>query len=153
MVNFTELAQQINYGQPLTEYELSVIYTLHDDHVKEQLLGAYFDPDTSKLRISMRIQDSNPDSNPDFNRANFLITLKKDLVGLGLKADNYSLTNLFVLYQDILQRLFTSQIMTLGLVFIALTLVLMFIFRSLTVALIAVIPNILTTIIILGLMG
>tara|TARA_R110002095_G_scaffold212376_1_gene201416 strand:- start:4182 stop:6533 length:2352 start_codon:yes stop_codon:yes gene_type:complete len=149
VVNFTELARQINHGQPLTEYELSVIYTLLDNELKEQLLGAYFDPDTSQLRISMRIQDSTP----GFNRADFLATLKKDLEGLGLQQENYSLTNLFVLYQDILQRLFSSQIMTLGLVFIALTLVLFGVFKSIKVALITVIPNILTTIIILGIMG
>lgn len=149
VVNFTELARQINHGQPLTEYELSVIYTLLDNELKEQLLGAYFDPDTSQLRISMRIQDSTP----GFNRADFLATLKKDLEGLGLQQENYSLTNLFVLYQDILQRLFSSQVMTLGLVFIALTLVLFGVFKSIKVALITVIPNILTTIIILGIMG
>lgn len=149
VVNFTELAQQIKHGQPLTEYELSVIYTLLDDELKEQLLGAYFNPDTNQLRISMRIQDSTP----GFNRADFLATLKKDLESLGLQQGSYSLTNLFVLYQDILQRLFSSLIMTLGLVFIALTLVLLGIFKSIKIALITVIPNILTTIIILGIMG
>lgn len=149
VVNFTELALRIKQGQPLTEYELGVIYTLLDDNMKEQLLGAYFDPDTSQLRISMRIKDSTP----GFNRAEFLVTLKKDLDGLGLKQGSYSLTNLFVLYQDILQRLFSSQILTLGLVFIALTMVLLGVFKSLKFALITVIPNILTTIIILGVMA
>ena len=149
VVNFTELAQQINHGQPLTEYELSAIYSLLDDHLKEQLFGAYFDPDTSQLRISMRIKDSTP----GFNRANFLASVQQDLSHLGLKPNDYVLTNLFVLYQDILQRLFSSQILTLGLVFIALTLVLFGIFKSLKIALITVIPNILTTILILGIMG
>ena len=149
VVNFTELARQIKQGQPLTEYELGVIYTLLDDNLKEQLLGSYFDPETNQLRISMRIQDSTP----EFNRAEFLARLNEDLAGLGLQTEDYSLTNLFVLYQDILQRLFSSQILTLGLVFCALTLVLLGVFKSLKVALIAVTPNILTTLIILGLMG
>lgn len=149
IVNFTELAMQINQGKPLTEYELAVIYTLLDDNLKEKLLGSYFDPDTQQLRISMRIQDSTP----GFNRAEFLDTLKKDMQRLGLEKQDYSLTNLFVLYQDILQRLFSSQILTLGLVFMALTLVMVVVFQSLKVALIAVLPNILTALIILGVMG
>lgn len=149
VVNFTELAKKVNQGKPLTEYELTVIYKLLDDSLTEQLLGAYFNPENQQLRISTRIQDSTP----DFNRAEFLQTLRDDLDMLEIAPESYSLTNLFVLYQDILQRLFTSQIMTLGLVFGALTLVLLVIFRSFKVAIIAVIPNILTTLIILGVMG
>ena len=62
-------------------------------------------------------------------------------------------TSLFVLYQDILQRLFRSQILTIGLVFVALSLTFWAIFRSLKIAIIAIIPNIVTSIIILGVMG
>ncbi|WJG11346.1 MMPL family transporter [Aliiglaciecola sp. LCG003] len=147
--NFTELAMKINNNKPLTEYELTVIYTLLDDSLKDKLLGAYFDPDTHQLRVSTRIQDSTP----EFNRAEFLETLRADMQAINVKEDQYSLTNLFVLYQDILQRLFSSQILTLGLVYIGLFAVLFFIFKSFTVALIAVTPNILTTLIILGVMG
>ncbi|GAC32124.1 efflux RND transporter permease subunit [Paraglaciecola polaris] len=149
VVNFTELAKKINQGRPLTEYELTVIYTLLDKSLTEQLLGAYFNPENNQLRISTRIQDSTE----NFNRAEFLETFRSDLALLDIDPKSYSLTNLFVLYQDILQRLFSSQIMTLGLVFAALTLVLLVIFRSIKVALIAVIPNILTTLVILGVMG
>ncbi|WP_339901409.1 efflux RND transporter permease subunit [Paraglaciecola polaris] len=149
VVNFTELAKKINQGRPLTEYELTVIYTLLDKSLTEQLLGAYFNPENNQLRISTRIQDSTE----NFNRAEFLETFRSDLAMLDIDPKSYSLTNLFVLYQDILQRLFSSQIMTLGLVFAALTLVLLVIFRSIKVALIAVIPNILTTLVILGVMG
>lgn len=149
VVNFTELAKQINQGKPLTEYELTVIYKLLDASLTEQLLGAYFDEDTQQLRISTRIKDSTP----NFNRAEFLERLRGDLETLQIDENHYSLTNLFVLYQDILQRLFTSQILTLGLVYLALTVVLFAIFRSVKVALIAVLPNILTTLMILGIMG
>ncbi|WP_040522057.1 MMPL family transporter [Aliiglaciecola lipolytica] len=147
--NFTELAMLINDGKPLTEYELTAIYTMLDESLKDSLLGAYFDPNTHQLRISTRIQDSTP----DFNRAEFLENLKADMQTIGVEKQDYVLTNLFVLYQDILQRLFKSQIMTLGLVFVALFLVLLAIFRSIRIALVAVVPNILTTFTILGVMG
>ncbi|MBU2879307.1 efflux RND transporter permease subunit [Aliiglaciecola lipolytica] len=147
--NFTELAMRINDQKPLTEYELTAIYTLVDKSLKDKLLGAYFDPKTNQLRISTRIKDSTA----DFNRAEFLENLKADMQTIGVDKQDYVLTNLFVLYQDILQRLFKSQIMTLGLVFIALFFVLFAIFRSVRIALVAVIPNILTTMTILGVMG
>lgn len=149
IVNFTELAMTINSGKPLTEYELTAIYRLLDDSLKDKLLGAYFIPEQNQLRISSRIKDSTE----NFDRAEFMRSLKADLEAIGVKQSDYSLTNLFVLYQDILQRLFSSQIVTLGLVFIALTLVLFAIFKSIKIALIAVIPNILTTLVILGVMG
>ncbi|MEP4890595.1 MAG: MMPL family transporter [Aliiglaciecola sp.] len=147
--NFTELAMAINENKPLTEYELTAIYTLVDKSLKDKLLGAYFDPETNQLRISTRIKDSTA----EFNRAEFLDDLNADMQAIGVDRQDYLVTNLFVLYQDILQRLFKSQIMTLGLVFIALFLVLLAIFRSIRIALIAVIPNILTTLTILGVMG
>lgn len=149
VVNFTELAMKINKGKPLTEYELTVVYRLLDDSLKENLLGAYFLPEENKLRISSRIKDSTA----DFDRAKFIESLKTDLDIIEVQQSDYTLTNLFVLYQDILQRLFSSQILTLGLVFIALTAVLFGIFKSMKIAIIAVVPNILTTLIILGIMG
>ncbi len=149
VVNFTELAMKINNGKPLTEYELTAIYRLLDDSLKNKLLGAYFVPEQNQLRISSRIQDSTE----GFDRAKFMQSLQADLATIGIEKSQYKLTNLFVLYQDILQRLFSSQILTLGLVFVALTLVLLAIFKSIKIALIAVIPNILTTLVILGVMG
>ncbi|GAA0858622.1 efflux RND transporter permease subunit [Aliiglaciecola litoralis] len=147
--NFTQLASNINQGKPLTEYELTAIYTLLDKSLKDKLLGAYFDAESNQLRISTRIQDSTP----EFNRAQFLASLKNDMQKIGVAEQDYALTNLFVLYQDILQRLFKSQILTLGLVFIALFIVLFAIFKSFKIALVAVVPNILTTLAILGVMG
>ena len=100
VVNFTELAKKINQGKPLTEYELTVIYKLLDESLTDQLLGAYFNPENNQLRISTRIQDSTE----NFNRAEFLETFRSDLDMLDISPDSYSLTNLFVLYQDILQQ-------------------------------------------------
>src|SRR5690606_30458531 len=72
---------------------------------------------------------------------------------IGIPPEDYMLTNVFVLYQDILQQLFASQILTLGLVFVALLLTFLLIFRSLRIAIAAIIPNILSTLAVLGVMG
>ncbi|MGQ8364443.1 efflux RND transporter permease subunit [Glaciecola sp. 1036] len=149
LINFTLLAKQVNQNMPLTEYELDVIYEVVDKEVIDQLLGAYVDTDSKTLRISTRIKDSLP----DLNRQQLLDNIKADLAASGLEPEQYKLTNLFILYQDILSRLFDSQITTLGIVYIALGIVLLIIFRSLKLALIALVPNIITTTAILGLIG
>lgn len=149
VVNITELAKQINHDQPLTEYELTALYWTMEDALRAELLGAFFSPAHAQVRFSIRIQDATA----GLNRAALLAGLHSDLEALGIPAARYSLSNLFVLYQNILQQLFRSQILTLGLVYAVLSLTFLAIFRSFTIALIGIIPNILTTLAVLGLMG
>lgn len=149
VVNFTELAKKINGGKPLTEYELTSIYRLLDENVVDQLTGAYFSPEQNKLRIAVRIQDTTR----GLDRESFLAQLKRDLSTVGVEQGSYTLTSLFVLYQDILSRLIDSQVTTLGIVYGALFLVLLAVFRQFGVALIAMVPNVLTTLGILGIIG
>lgn len=147
-VNLTDLARQLK-GAPLTEYELSAAYWLMDESFREDLLGSFYDPATGQARINIWIRDLTP----GLNRAQLLADIKTDMQAAGIEESSYTLTNMLVLYQDILQRLFKSQILTLGLVYIALMLVFLLIFRSLRLAVIAIVPNILPTLAVLGTMG
>jgi hypothetical protein len=149
VVNVTELAKQINDGKPLTEYELTAVYWTMEDALREDLLGGFFAPDHAQVRFSVRIKDTTE----GLNRAELLAGIHKDMKTLGIPQDQYRLSNLFILYQDILQRLFRSQILTLGIVYAVLTLTFLAIFRSVKIALIGITPNILTTLAVLGLMG
>lgn len=149
IVNFTELAKQINQGRPLTEYELTAVYRTIDDSLRDELVGSYFSEEHSQLRISARVQDSTV----GLNRSELLADIHAGMAAVGVERGNYSLTNLFVLYQDILQRLYRSQIMALGLVYIALTATFCLVFRSIKTGVIGVAPNILSTVSILGIMG
>ncbi|MEX1033923.1 MAG: MMPL family transporter [Cellvibrionaceae bacterium] len=149
VVNFTELAREINEGQPLTEYELTAIYRTLDENLREDLVGSFFSVEHSQLRISARIQDSTE----GLNRAELIENIREGMDELEIAPENYALTNLFVLYQDILQRLFRSQILALGFVYIALTLTFFAVFRSFRVALVGIAPNILSTVTVLGVMG
>jgi len=148
VTNFTELARKINNDQPLTEYELNSIYLMLDRELRERLVGSYMNTDTGALRISTRIIDSTE----GLNRKEFLANVHAVMQELGGDGQ-YTVTNLFVLYQDILQRLYDSQILTLGLVYVALGLIMMLLFRSIRIGLVALIPNVLTTLFILGFMG
>ena len=147
-VNLTDLARELN-GAPLTEYELTTAYWLMDESFREDLLGAFYDPDTGQARINIWIQDLTD----DLNRAQLLADIRAQMSEMGVPESNYQLTNMFVLYQDILQRLFSSQILTLGLVYAALFVVFLLIFRSPRLALIALVPNLLPTLAVLGIMG
>lgn len=149
IVNFTELAREINDDRPLTEYELTAIYRTVDENLREDLVGSFFSPEHSQLRISARVQDATE----GLNRADLIGFVREGIEDLGIAPENYALTNLFVLYQDILQRLFRSQILALGIVYLALTLTFFAIFRSLRVAMVGIAPNIMSTIAVLGVMG
>jgi hypothetical protein len=149
VVNFTELAKNLNAGKPLTEYELTAVYWTLDKAVRERLVGAYFRPETSQLRFNLRIMDSTP----DLRRGELLEALRADLARLEIAESDYKMTNLFVLYEDLLRQLFRSQILTLGLVFAMLGLTFLLIFRSVSIAFIALAPNVLSTGIVLGFMG
>ena len=149
IVNFTELARYMNDGKPLTEYELTAIYWLLDESVRENLLAGLYNPDTERLRLGVRIQDTTE----GLDRTALVDRLRGVIEAQGLAPDQVELVGLFMLYQDLLARLFESQILTLGVVLGALLLAFLLIFRSLRVALIAIVPNILSIAVVLGTMG
>ncbi len=148
VANLTAMARQLN-GAPLTEYELTTVYWLMDASFREDLLGSFYDPKTGQVRMSIWIKDLTE----GLSREQLLKDIRKDLDGLGIPASGYTLTNMLVLYQDVLQRLFQSQILTLGFVYGALVLLFLLIFRSLRLAVIAIIPNMLPTLVVLGVIG
>lgn len=149
LVNFTALARQINDGKPVTEYEMTAAWRIMDASVRESLLGSFFNPDTEEVRISLRIKDATP----GLDRGLLLQSIDQDVRASLPRDAEYQLTNLFVLYQDILERLFRSQVLTLAVVLAALTLMFLLIFRSIRLALIAIVPNILVTATVFGVMG
>jgi hypothetical protein len=60
---------------------------------------------------------------------------------------------MLVLYNNMLQSLFSSQIKTLGVVFLAILFMFIILFRSFKMAALAIVPNILAATTILGIMG
>lgn len=149
IVNFLELAKKINDNKPLTEYELTALYWTMQKSMRSDLLGSFFSRKNGEVRFSIRIRDTTE----GLNRASLKAAFQQDMQKLGIPEKQYMLTNLFVLYQDILQKLFDSQIMTLSISFGVLTLTIFIIFRSLKLALIGITPNILSTFMVLGIMG
>jgi len=148
IADFTKIAQVVN-GKPLTEYELTALYRSLDSNLQQALFGAYFSEKEQQIRIALRVQDSTK----DLNRADLLATIHQELSAMGIQQQQYTLTGLFILYQDVLSRLVDSQVLTILIVYSAMTITLMIIFSSFKIALIAIVPNLITTSIIMGILG
>ena len=146
--DFTRIAKVVR-GKPMTEYELTVFYESLDKNLRKDLFGSYFSPEQNQVRISARIQDTTE----NLDRSQLLESIQQDITGLGIKKENFTLTNLFVLYEDILSRLVNSQFLTLGIVYAAMAVILLIIFGKLKIAVICLVPNIITTAAIMGTMG
>ena len=148
IADFTKIAQVVN-AKPLTEYELTALYKSLDTELQQALFGAYFAEKKQQIRISMRVQDSTQ----DLNRADLLAKIHQELANIGIPKQQYTLTGLFILYQDVLSRLVDSQVLTILIVYAAMAVTLMIIFSSIKVAWIALVPNIITTSVIMGILG
>jgi Predicted exporters of the RND superfamily len=148
IIDFARIARVVT-GKPLVEYELTALYHTLDKNLRTDLFSNYFSIDDQEVRFSMRIQDATK----DLDRAELMASIHSDMAALGLTEKDYQLTNLFVMYQDILARLVNSQFITLAIVYTAIALVLLLIFRSLPIALICLVPNLATTAAIMGGLG
>ncbi len=144
------LAETLNQGQPFNAFELAVINKRLPEELRKSLIDPYVSIENDQARITMRIRDSLP----DLRRKAFLEDLRTGLQDeIGLSPDEFQISGLMVLYNNMLQSLFQSQIQTLGVVLLGIALMLLFLFRSVTLAIIGIIPNILAAAVILGLMG
>ena len=150
LASVLRLAEDLNQGEEFDAFELAVINKSLPQEIKEQLIDPYISIEDNQARINMRILDSLP----DLRRKQLLEQIRADLgAELGLADDEFQISGMMVLYNNMLQSLFTSQIETLGVVMLGIALMLLALFRSFTLALLGILPNILAASVILGLMG
>ena len=145
-----KIGRQLNDGKTLDSLDMAVLYTKFPEEYKELLLSPYVSFDDNEVRFTIRIIDSLE----GLQRNLLLHEIKDDLVNqLELEENKVHLSGAMVLYNNMLQSLFRSQIMTLGAVALALLIMFLFLFRSLKIALIALFPNLLSAGAVLGVMG
>ena len=145
-----KLARLINDGNDLNDLELALLRSVLPEDIRETLLYSYINKDDSIVRISTRVNESAS----DLNRKELLEKINYDLqTKFNLSEDQFELTGLAVLYNNMLQSLFSSQIGSLSLVFIVIALMLLLIFKSLKIMLIGLMPNIFVAISVIGLLG
>ena len=128
----------------------AVLFEELPDLIRDSLVWPYVSKDGNQLRYSIRVFESDP----NLRRAELLDKIEQTLVEKhNLQPEQISLTGMLVLYNNMLSSLFRSQILTLGVVFIAILLMLWLLFRKFKVALIGISPNIFSAGIVLGLFG
>ena len=145
-----QLGKILNEGEELDSLTLALMYQKLPSQYKKILLDPYVNIEANQLRITTRIIDSQE----DLRRDALIKQIKNDLSKmLNPQYEEFALTNIMVLYNNMLQSLFDSQIKTLGVVVAILFIMFIILFRSLSVAVIAIIVNIVPVGVIFGFMG
>ncbi len=145
-----EVATQLNNNKPLGTLEMGVLYSKIPDSIKTDIIDPYISIEDNEARISLRIIDSqeNLRRNDLINKINF--DLQNEI---GLEKDEYKLAGVLILFNNLLQSLFKSQILTLGIVLIGIFAMFFILFRNIKLSLIGIVPNFIAAFFILGIIG
>jgi uncharacterized protein len=145
-----KIVRFLNDDQVPEDYDLAVYRKVLPENARKSFLDPYLSKDANEVRISLRIEETDP----RLNRGELIEKIKRHLVdNMGMAENRIRITGMAVLFDNMLQSLYTSQIATLELVFVAILIMFMLLFRRVYLALLAVIPNIFSAIFILGFMG
>jgi len=145
-----KVAEELKDGEPVSELDLALIKNLLPEDIKETLLSSYISEDENQVRISSRVLETSK----TLKRNKLLQEIENTLENeFSFKKEEYRLTGLAVLYNNMLQSLFSSQIGTLGVVFVVILIMFVVLFRSFYLAAIGMVPNLLAASVVLGTMG
>jgi len=140
----------LNNDEPLDNFTLSILYQRLPEKIRDTLFTPYMSADGNQLRFFARVIDSDP----NLQRDELINRIRKDLVAkLGLEESQVRLSGMLVLYNNVLQSLFRSQILTLAIVFLAIGAMLLILFRNRMLAAIGVVPTMTAATVMLGTMG
>ena len=148
--SIVEVATQLNNNKPLGSLEMGVLYSKIPESIKKDIIDPYISIKDNEARISLRIIDS-----LDGLRRNDLINqINYDLENkLKLNKEEFKLAGVLILFNNLLQSLFKSQILTLGLVMVGIFVMFIILFRNIKISLIGVVPNFIAAFFILGIIG
>jgi uncharacterized protein len=145
-----DVATQLNNNKPLGTLEMGVLYSKIPQSIKTEIIDPYLSIKDNEARISLRIIDSqeNLRRNDLINKINFDLKDK-----FGLDESEFKLAGVLILFNNLLQSLFKSQILTLGLVMIGIFTMFIILFKNIKLSLIGVVPNFIAAFFILGIIG
>ena len=148
--SMVRVAEDLNEGKKLQGLEMGILYTKIPDLIKKEIIDPYISIENNEARISLRILDSKE----DLRRNELIKKINYDLENqLGLDRKEFKLAGVLILFNNLLQSLFKSQILTLGIVMAGITLMFLILFRNITLSLIGVVPNFMAAFLILGIIG
>ena len=145
-----EVATQLNNNKELGTLEMGVLYTKIPESIKKEIVDPYISIKDNQARINLRIKDSEK----NLRRNELIKKIEYDLENkIGLKTDEFKLAGVLILFNNLLQSLFKSQILTLGFVMIGIFSMFLILFKNIKLALIGVVPNFIAAFFILGIIG
>ena len=148
--SIVRVAEDLNEGKKLQGLEMGVLYTKIPDSIKKEIIDPYISIENNEARISLRILDSKE----DLRRNELIKKINYDLENkIGLDKNEFKLAGVLILFNNLLQSLFKSQILTLGVVMAGITVMFLILFRNITLSFIGVVPNFMAAFLILGIIG
>ncbi len=148
--SIVDVATQLNNNKQLGTLEMGVLYTKIPENIKTEIIDPYISIKDNEARISLRIIDSQK----DLKRNELIKKINYDLQNqFGLSEDRYKLAGVMILFNNLLQSLFKSQILTLGLVMLGIFGMFVILFKNIKLSLIGVVPNFIAAFFILGIIG
>jgi len=143
------VAEDLNKKE-LQSLEIAVLYSKIPDEIKKEIISPYISVEQDEARITLRIKDSLE----NLRRNELIKRINDDLkVKVGLNEYEYKLAGVLILFNNLLQSLFKSQILTLGIVILGIFLMFLILFRNVILSLIGVVPNFIAAFFILGIIG
>ena len=145
-----KVAKQLNNNKPLETLEMGVFYSKIPDTIKKEVIDPYISIEDNEARISLRIKDSEK----NLRRNDLIKKIEYDLKNqIGLESNEFKLAGVLILFNNLLQSLFKSQILTLGFVMSGIFAMFLILFRNIKLSLIGVVPNFIAAFFILGIIG
>ncbi len=143
------VAEDLN-KKKLQSLEIAVLYSKIPEEIKKEIVTPYISVEKDEARIFVRIKDSLK----DLRRDDLIKKINLDLKNkLGLKEDEYKLAGVLILFNNLLQSLFKSQILTLGIVMLGIFFMFLILFKNITLSFIGIVPNFIAALFILGIIG
>ncbi|MEM9408870.1 MAG: MMPL family transporter [Acidobacteriota bacterium] len=139
------LVRGLQVGAPLLRMLLGRV----PEELSREALRPYVSEDLATARILARVRESDT----GLSRKELLGRIEARLTETPIEGVEARATGMFVLYNNMLQSLFSSQIQTIGAVFGVVWLMFLILFRSAQVATVAIVPNVLPVIVVLGALG
>ena len=148
--SIVRVAEDLTGVEKLQGLEMGVLYTKIPDSIKKEIIDPYISIENDEARIGLRVLDSKE----DLRRNELIKKISYDLENkIGLKPEEFKLAGVLILFNNLLQSLFKSQILTLGVVMAGITFMFLVLFRNITLSLIGVVPNFMAAFLILGIIG
>lgn len=145
-----QLAEALNGNQEVDGFLWAILYNRIPEALKDTVLNPFISVSDNQTRFNVRVIESAP----DLNRNELLQRIERGVEEeFGFAEEDVRITGILVMYNNVLQSLFQSQILTLGVVMLAIMLMFLTLFRSISIAVLCIIPNAIAAAFVLGIMG